>query len=450
MTAPTPPLQTAQLFSSFLQLEHAARAAETPEALRFAMVNDGRRLFQFRQAALALFTPSRKARVEAVAGVALLDRNAPFLLWLESVLTQLAAREGSKDVQPIDPQWLDARERADWAEWSAPHALWIPLPGRDGSALGVLWFTRDQPWSEAETLLLAQLADCYAHAWQALTSARGGSRRRSLPRRKYLIGGALTLLALLALPVPQSALAPAQVVASEPTLVAAPLDGVIAAFAVEPNQPVAAGQELLRFDDTTLRSQRDIARRTLDVAQAELHRASQGAFTDRESSAQLALLQSRVKLRQSELDYAEALLQRVVVRAERAGIAIFGDAQQWIGRPVRTGERILQLAEPQRAELRIELPVGAALTLQPGADIELFLDNSPLRSRDATLTLASYEAESTPDGTLAFRLQADFDDGEEIPRIGLRGTAKVYGERSSLFMYLFRRPLSALRQGLGL
>ena len=53
-------------------------------------------------------------------------------------------------------------------------------------------------------------------------------------------------------------------------------------------------------------------------------------------------------------------------------------------------------------------------------------------------------------GTLAFALRARFEDGEAMPRIGLRGTAKVYGERSSLFMFLFRRPLSALRQGLGL
>ena len=68
----------------------------------------------------------------------------------------------------------------------------------------------------------------------------------------------------------------------------------------------------------------------------------------------------------------------------------------------------------------------------------------------ATLASSSYEAEPTPDGTLAFTLRAQFEGGEEVPRIGLRGTAKVYGERSSLFMFLFRRPLSALRQGLGL
>ena len=39
---------------------------------------------------------------------------------------------------------------------------------------------------------------------------------------------------------------------------------------------------------------------------------------------------------------------------------------------------------------------------------------------------------------------------EQAPRIGLRGTAKVYAKRVPLAVYLFRRPLAALRKTLGL
>jgi hypothetical protein len=50
---------------------------------------------------------------------------------------------------------------------------------------------------------------------------------------------------------------------------------------------------------------------------------------------------------------------------------------------------------------------------------------------------------------LGYRLKASFADGTRIPRIGLRGTAKIYGEQVSLFYYLMRRPLAALRQLIG-
>ena len=64
------------------------------------------------------------------------------------------------------------------------------------------------------------------------------------------------------------------------------------------------------------------------------------------------------------------------------------------------------------------------------------------------LERAAYAAELMPGGNLAYRLDARFI--EKAPRIGLRGTAKVYAKRVPLAVYLFRRPLAALRKTLGL
>ncbi len=436
-------------FSAFLQLERSARHAQTPEALRYVMVNETKRLLDYRQAALALFVPPAAPRIEAIAGVAILERNAPFLRWQERVMAQRATTEQVARVHPVEATDLALQEREEWSEWSAAHGLWVPLKTPDEQLIGALWLARDKPWQTSEQTLAEQLADAYAHAWVALV---GEAKATRAPRRFKALHGALlalTLLALLCIPVRQSVLAPAQVVPLEPDLIAAPLDGVVASFAVEPNQQVQAGQELFRFEDTNLRSRRDVAQRTLDVAKAELHRASQGAFTDRESSSQLALLKARVSLRQAELDYAQTLLERVVVRAERAGVAVFSDQQQWIGRPVTTGERIMVLADPAKSGLRIDLPVGQSLQLEPEAEVVLFLDSDPLRPVGASLQRASYEAEPQADGTLAYRLDANFLTEQSPPRLGLRGTAKIYGESAPVFMYLFRRPLSALRQTIG-
>lgn len=435
-------------FSNFLWLERAARHAQTPEQLRFVMVNDSKRLFDYRQAALAFFVPPEAPKVEAVSGVAVLEREAPFLLWLHRAMRQVAGAEQGGNAHRVAPEELAEAERAEWSQWTAPHVLWLPLKNREERIIGALWIAKDKPWLDPEIVLAEKLADAYAHAWIALVGeGKALKPRRRLNWRHGVAVLALTLLAM-AWPVRQSTLAPAEVVPEQPILVAAPLDGVIAQVLVEPNQAVRAGQELLRFDDTNLRSRRDVARRTLDVAQAELHRASQGAFNDRESSAQLALLRARLALRQAELDYAQALLDRVVVRAERDGVAVFSDKQQWIGRPVATGERIMLLADPDRSALRIDLPVGQAIRLAEGADVVLFLDNDPLNPLRGTLLRASYEAEPQPDGTLAYRLDAGLDP-DARPRLGLRGTAKIYGEDVPLFMYLFRRPLSALRQWVG-
>lgn len=44
------------------------------------------------------------------------------------------------------------------------------------------------------------------------------------------------------------------------------------------------------------------------------------------------------------------------------------------------------------------------------------------------------------DGLLTYKIRAAFDGGEAA-RIGLTGTAKIYGGRSLLAYSLFRRPL---------
>lgn len=453
-------------FSTFIKLEDAARRAETLDAWRFVVVNETKRLFGYRQAVLATVGAGRRPRVEAVSGVAVVERNAPFVRWLERVMAALARGDDASGAHVVARQSLGEAERADWDQWCAPHVLWLPLKHRDGGLAGVLWLTRDMPWQDAEILLGEQLANAYAHAGQALSRRRGLTARRGGRRRKLAAALVATAaLAALAAPVRQSALAPAEVVARDPVVVAAPLDGVIKAFSVAPNQPVRAGQELFRFDDTKLRSRFEVARRTLDIARAELRRASQGAFNDRESSARIDLLRARVKLREAELDHARALLDRVVVTAERDGVAVFTHANDWIGRPVVTGERVMEIADPARTELRIELPVADAIVLEQGAPVELFLDAEPLKPRAATLRTASYEAEVTPSGTLAYRVTAAFGgdadggatgaatggtNGGAPPRVGLHGTAKIYGEQAPLALYLFRRPLSAVRRALGL
>jgi hypothetical protein len=93
--------------------------------------------------------------------------------------------------------------------------------------------------------------------------------------------------------------------------------------------------------------------------------------------------------------------------------------------------------------------VADAITLEPGAEVEFFLNISPGAPLHATLRQASYEATLSSASLLGYRLKATFTDTTQMPRIGLRGTAKIYGEKVTLFYYLARRPLAAIRQFMG-
>jgi len=439
MNAPAPN-NAERVFAQFLALERQARAAADIQQLAYVLVNDGQALFGFRHAALLI-----AGKVRALTGISVVEPNAPFVAFVEHACAQLLKQGRLDQPGPVAIQQLGAQEQTDWQELSAPHVFWLPLQDRQGEVFGGLWLAREQAWSAAEQALLAQLGDSYSHAWLAL-QPRKPWRLRWRRRRLLAVAGGLFLLLLL--PVRQSVLAPAEVVPLGGRVVAAPLDGVIAEFLVKPNQPAKIGDLLLRFDDTMLKAQADVAERTLNVAEAELKANAQRAFADAESSARIDLLAARVEQKRAERDYARELLARAEVRAERDGIAVFADAERWTGKPVQTGERLLHIADPAQAELRIELAVGDAIALEPDAEVALFLDSDPLDRHTARLQRAAYEAQPTSGGQLAYRLDATFT--EAPPRIGLRGTAKLFGQRAPLALYLLRRPLAALRQSVGL
>ncbi|MFR0690598.1 efflux RND transporter periplasmic adaptor subunit [Enterobacterales bacterium AE_CKDN230030158-1A_HGKHYDSX7] len=428
-----------RVFAQFLALERQARAAQTVEQLAYHIVNDGQSLFGYRHAALLI-----ASKVQALTGISVVEPNAPFVAFVEQACAQLQKQQALAKPQRVDFQTLGAQQQADWQALSVGEVFWLPLVDRQGAPFGGLWLAREQPWNDAEQALLVQLGDAYAHAWQALQPRKPWRLR--WPRRRLLAIGA-ALLVLLLLPVRQSVLAPAEVVPLDGQVISAPLDGVIQQVLVKPNQTVKAGELLVRFDATTLQAQADVAERSLGVAEAELKANSQRAFSDAESGAKVDLLAARVEQKRAERDYARDLLARAEVRAPRDGIAVFADAERWTGKPVQTGERLMELADPRQAELRIDLAVANAIRLAPEAEVQLFLDSDPLNRHAARLARSAYEAQPVAGGQLAYRLDARFDTAP--PRIGLRGTAKLYGERAPILLYVLRRPLAALRQTVG-
>ena len=441
MTAQVPgPGLAERVFAQLLALERQARAATDIDSLAYALANDAQGLFGFRHAALLI-----AGKVRALTGISVIEANAPFVAFVESAAEQLLAQGRSAKAQVVHAESLNAQSRADWQSLSAAAVFWLPLLDKQQQPFGGLWLAREQPWSEAEQALLQPLGDCYSHAWLALQPRQPWRLR--WPRKKIL-GVSAALLLLLLLPVRQSVLAPAEVVPLGGQVVAAPLDGVIAEFRVKPNQAVKQGDVLLQFDTTSIKAQADVAERSLNVAEAELKANAQRAFADAESSARIDLFAARVEQKRAERDYARELLARTDVRAERDGIAVFADAQRWTGKPVQTGERLMEIADPHQAELRIELAVGDALNFQPGTEVALFLDSDPLHRHAARLLRIAYEAQLTPSAQLAYRLDAEF--AATPPRIGLRGTAKIFGARGPLLLYLLRRPIAALRQTVGL
>ncbi len=439
--------------STLVQLQRDARHAKSIETLGHLIVNETHRLTPYQQAILWSTSRSGKARITAISGVALPDFNAPFTQWLQQLTKELASHEGNSETRQISQKDILPKQQEGWQEWSPGELLWLPMSTRQGKPSAGMLLFRDTPWIDSEIVLLNNLSDAYQHALTALERGKENLLSRlfnTLFHRPFQLLLGAVLLSTLALPVNESALAPAEVSPSKPIIVSAPLDGVVKSFHVQPNQVVAEGDLLFSLDKTIIQSQNEVAAKVLAIAKADYLRASQKAFRDSESKAKLSSLRAVVDEKTAELEYSSRLLERIQVRAEQAGIALFSDPNEWLGKPVVTGEKVLTLADPAHTELRAWIPVSDAINLEKGADVRFFLNTDPTQPLEAILYQTAYEAEMTPSDILAFPIKARFKDLPDTPRIGLKGTAKIYGREVTLFYYLFRRPIATLRQYLGL
>jgi hypothetical protein len=434
-----------QLLLAVAGLETKARAADSVATLTFSIANDAYPLLGFRQA--LVFDAAWTLR--AVSGLALPTEDSPYLVWLRRAaewLATLPADSGPLWVEAGSPDQPD-EVAAGWQEWW-PAGFWLlRLVDRNGAAAGNALFLLDAPPDPAIASQVARLGETWGYCWGTLAGGRPARRWQLTGRRRNL---AIALFALLCLfPVRQSALAPAEVIPETALIVAAPLDGVIKAFHVRPNQPVARGDTLFSLDDTTLKSRLDVAAKSVAAADAELHATSQRAYDNAASRNEIALLSGRAEERRADLAAIQAQMARIDVVAPRDGVAVFGDPNDWLGKPVVTGERILLLADPAQPAMQINLPVGDAIALEAGAPVKLYLTTHPLSAIDGRIVETSYQAVTTPDGLAAYRLRAAIEGQPAEARLGLRGTAKVYGGWTVLSYYVLRRPLAALREWSG-
>lgn len=462
-----PAPDTLQALAALLDLSRRARQASTARELGFLLVNDSHSLAPYRQAALWL----ADAGVYTLSGLVQVEANAPYALWLAQVCRHLVAQEAGP-TQTLTAADLPPELAQHWAEWWPEHALWLALPASSGGAtVGAapslagagLLLVRDMPWPTETQTLLCEWVDTWWHAFSAVHRPRLGSWQSLLKRLKTSFTRqpgrrwwqqavwrwSALALAVMALPVRLTVMAPGELVPAHPVVVRAPLDGVVDVFHVQPNQLVKKDQPLFGFDEALIQSRLEVAAQTLATAETDYRQTSQQALTDAKFRPQLAMLTGKIEEKRTEVDFLREQLTRARVLSPQDGVALFDDPTEWIGRPVAVGERIMRIAAPQDTEVEAWLPLADAIVLPPGASVNLYLNASPLFAVSATLRYMAHDAVQRPDGSYAYRVRAALEAPTEH-RVGLKGTAKLNGAWVPLVYWVLRRPLASVRSALGI
>lgn len=447
--------------AAFYALASRVENTRTPAELAFIACNETRLLTDYRQAALLTMDARNRPRLAAHSGLAEVDPNTPYALWLcevaRHVRPRLVEATSPLRVLALAPEMLSEETVREWSTWLPPHVWILTLAGPDGQIQALLLLGRGHPWpstlsSADPEYALLQLGNLYGYAWWALHEHPSRWRRwwRMATSRRQLHRLAMALVLIAIIPVREYTLVPAEVVSTHSEVIAAPRDGVLRRMDVLPNMPVRAGQVLAELDDTTLRNRLEVARAELATASVEMHQSAQQAIESQGAKADLGVAEGKWRERQVEVAALQRELEKLAIKAPTDGVFVYSDPDEWAGRPVQTGERIGLLADPHALGVRAWAPASEPTNLEPGAPITLFLRVAPLHPIRARLDSAGYQAVEAPNGIASYVLRGTLENDHAEARIGLQGTARISGHWSVLGYLLLRRPLATLRSWVGL
>ena len=295
--------RTGDTATGLLGIEREARRAETQAELGYIVVNASRVAVPYRQAIL-LMRHGKGHRVEAVSSLSAIDRNATFVRWIEKLVRAKVDDENRSKIVSFDARRESASSDLDASSYPFPRMALVPLQLRDGTVFAHLLLSRETPWEENALVAAARLCETYSHAWEALAGPAKVKRRM---RSRTAILAALAGAAFLAgfIPVPLSVLAPAEVTAAKPFVVAAPIDGVVERVKVEPNTRVKAGTALFEYNDVELRNRLELAGQAVAVAAARYEQAERNSFREARAKRELAVAKSELALKRGRVRLRE-------------------------------------------------------------------------------------------------------------------------------------------------
>ena len=430
-----------------IDLEKKARESRNHDELNFIITNETRKVVEYVNCFLLNRSITDQFQVQSISDIATVDRTAPTVTFIEKLIK---LKGSEKDITPFDLDQVSQEMKLERPKNLPRHLCCIPLISPQHGLQGYLVLSKASSFQENETELLNHLSKIYGHCYNSFLKTfsfkkyfdekfRGKKSKRTL----------IIALVICLFPVQLKSTAPVEVIPKNPFVVTAPINGVVERIIVNNNSQVKKGDLLIRLEDEDLKSSYNVALQALKIAEKELLRSRQFSFTNNEEKARLNELSAQVDLKKIELKFAQEKLQNANIYAEKDGVAIVDRKNEWQGRPVDVGEKIITIANPKEVEFLVWLPVKDSLVIKEKSSIKVFLDISPISSLSGELVRASYSPSLSPQDILSYRIIGNYE-GKKPPRIGLRGTATVYGSYSIFAYYVLRRPITFVRQFIGI
>ncbi len=271
-------------------------------------------------------------------------------------------------------------------------------------------------------------------------------RRQFSGKRLWL--GILVLIALILMFFPVRNTVNTEFVLRAPDThsVYAWFDGPIARCYKQDGDFVKKGEVVAEYETSQLKFRIANAESQLREIEKEYEFESSAAFADRERIGKAQLIEAKMQRARVAVEEAKWYLDHAELKAPADGILVLADgrAELLTNKAVRTGDRIFDIYSGTGAvaEIQVDQQVSSVLLGKPEAT--LFLYTEPDRALACTITEIQQYPMLNEQRVYCYKVRADLEEEIDV-RYGMRGIAKLRGDRVSLGYSLFKNLVLYLR-----
>lgn len=440
------PTQIINLLAQLNELTVHAFSAKNKNSLIYIVLNETAKVIPFDRAMLWDLRGSKPALL-GVSGHAKVPKDSEIAKTVAQFVKDLV--EPSK-IKAVTAETFSTEGQAfqQWHDGSTQSSvIWVPIVVDNHLELG-LWIERwnDKNWDEQELKLFSHLSRGFSAAFQKFLPKIPLNPKAKMALKIF---GATVLLFVFFFPISLRIVAPCEVVAKDPYLVTAPLNGIIDQVMVKPGEVVTKGAVLFQYNKQVPLQELKVAEKEVEIANSQLNRVMTKGFDDAESLNEAGIWRLQLDRDNVKLDLAKYQASKLEVVAETDGFIALDDPDQWRGRPVQIGERVMMIVNPENTKLKIWISESDNISYLPDENIDIILNIDPAETYTAKIRYVSDYSLLSATGVTSFVAEADWVEKPESVKIGLKGTAVLFGEYVPFFYWVLRKPLIALRHMIG-
>ncbi len=293
--------------------------------------------------------------------------------------------------------------------------------------------------NSAQLLASAIAESLYFH--RLCTAKAGWNLRRYINMKKFFWMALLAAVIIcMFIKVPESANAEFTLKAPEITSSYAWFEGPIARCHLQNGSLVRKGDLIAEYDTSQLNYRLTAAESQVNEIKAELELEGRSAFTQRERLGMVKLLEPKLQSALVSVDEAKWYLGKSRFLAPADGILVLKDgrAELLTGKVVHAGDKIFDIYGGEGMIADIPLNERDSSILGHSLSATLFLHTAPERPIPVKILAVSPYPELTEQRTYCYIVRAELPADMTNLRYGMRGIAKISGERVFLGYHLFK------------